>query len=132
MEEAAHLDSESKKSTLEVNVRQPFSTAQLAMAARANAAAGLGRAPRTLSIGAPPGHASAGGPLIHASPDAAEDGRAAGDARFEVAAAEEQERSAEEQERERCAAGERAMALVEIGSTFTCSLTSRVLEVSLL
>jgi hypothetical protein len=40
------------------------------------------------------------------------------DARFEVAAAEEQERSAEEQERERCAAGERAMALVEIGSTF--------------
>jgi hypothetical protein len=30
-------------------VRQPFSTAQLAMAARANAAAGLGRAPRTLS-----------------------------------------------------------------------------------
>ena len=54
------------------------------------------------------------------------------DARFEVAAAEEQERSAEEQEHERCADGERAMALVEIGSTFTCSLTSRVLEVSLL
>ena len=56
------------------------------MAARAKAAAGLGRAPRMLSIGAPPGHASAGGPLIHASPDAAED------ARFEVAAVEEQER----------------------------------------
>jgi hypothetical protein len=54
------------------------------------------------------------------------------DARFEEAAAEEQERSAEEQEHERCADGERAMALVEIGSTFTCSLTSRVLEVSLL
>ena len=33
------------------------------------------------------------------------------DARFEVAAAEEQERSAEEQERERCVAGERAMQL---------------------
>ena len=36
---------------------------------------------------------------------AAEDGRAAGDARFEVAAAEEQERSAEEQESERRADG---------------------------
>jgi len=76
------------------------------MAARAKATAGLGRAPRMLSIGAPPGHASAGGPLIHAFPDAAEDERAAEDARFEVAAAEEQERSAEErsaeeQERER-------------------------------
>jgi hypothetical protein len=56
------------------------------MAARVKAAAGLGRVPRILSIGAPPGHASAGGPLIHASPDAAED------ARFEVAAVEEQER----------------------------------------
>jgi hypothetical protein len=45
------------------------------------------------------------------------------DARFEEAVAEERERSAEErsteeQEHERCADGERAMAIVEIGSTF--------------
>jgi hypothetical protein len=50
--------------------------------------------------------------------DAAEDGRAAGDARFEVAAAEEEERSAEEQESERRADGEQARARVVVGSTF--------------
>jgi len=37
---------------------------------------------------------------------------------FEVAAAEERASGEEEQERERCAAGEEAVALVQIGSTF--------------